>query len=854
MEAENTQRGLIDFLWEWAESKGQWAQLLVQSICANNQLLTGAERERVFSYYLQEIGFVYNPPLSTLATSKPTFSPTNKTIQLTKLSEITGVNKLAEGQELNFSPNITVIYGNNGAGKTGYSRVLKSQGSSYDPDTTILHNVHQDEIPKSAKIEFTVDGEAQELIWDGATVNENLSNISVFNSNCVHVSLNSGRELLVSPQGFHLFQLVMTELSNLSSLHTSEKAAHTIELPWSINLKENTPQKNLIDKLSQERNTEILYQLSIFTEEDNQKLENETKELKGLNKAALSGDSRKLALQLSELTTIIANIKHTQSNLTKPIWELIKVYNGKLKTLKEKTQLGLSAVAEENGVALYKTEEFKNFLQSADAYIKAINKDGYPNNADDNCVYCGQAFADEKSRNLVDAYQKILNDTTQAEISNLEEKRQKIIDTVNLVIDTFVFNHPTFGIDDDTLDINQPEEILVFNKALQAHKKLVVGNTIGEAEFEVDYSTILNFLETKETAVKTEKTKIDAKLANLDAAEKKLQASINELTDRKLLSNNRESINVVINSYNARNLLDRNSNAFNSNTLSRKTTEAREALVAQDFQANFNAELLKFRKQHLGVQLSFQSQAGKSRLNQGVANHTVESILSEGEQKTIALCEFLTELEMNGTSAPVVFDDPVNSLDHLIIQDVARRLVELSRNYQVIVFTHNVIFYNAFFSLQKNPTFVGIDFKYYDVKSNSYNAGILSDGAPINKLKTYTSKLNLICNNGIGDRDEGDVAAEGYAYLRTSLELLVSNHIFQEIVGRYRPNIMMTKFPAIKGDMIEQHKAEIDALFGRASGYIRAHSHPEEQHAPPTLNDLKSDFARFKIIEADFKV
>ena len=211
-------------------------------------------------------------------------------------------------------------------------------------------------------------------------------------------------------------------------------------------------------------------------------------------------------------------------------------------------------------------------------------------------------------------------------------------------------------------------------------------------------------------------------------------------------------------------------------------------------------------------------------------------------------------MQLDTTVAPVVFDDPVNSLDHLIIQDVAKRLVDLSKERQVIVFTHNVIFFNAFFSWQGHVLNRGItDFKFFEVKSNMQNTGILYDGAPINSLSTYRGKVSTICNNGIGDRDENDVAAEGYDYLRTSLELLVSDSIFKKIVGRYRNNIMMTLFPAVKGDKIEEHKAEIDTMFGRASGFIRAHSHPEEQHAPPTMNDLKADFERFKAVEHDFK-
>ena len=37
-----------------------------------------------------------------------------------------GVNALAEGQTLNFGPGLTIVYGDNAAGKSGYTRILKS--------------------------------------------------------------------------------------------------------------------------------------------------------------------------------------------------------------------------------------------------------------------------------------------------------------------------------------------------------------------------------------------------------------------------------------------------------------------------------------------------------------------------------------------------------------------------------------------------------------------------------------------------------------------------------------------------------------------------------------------------------
>ena len=48
-----------------------------------------------------------------------------------------GVNALAEDQSLAFSPSLTVVYGDNAAGKTGYIRILKSacraRGQDEDP-------------------------------------------------------------------------------------------------------------------------------------------------------------------------------------------------------------------------------------------------------------------------------------------------------------------------------------------------------------------------------------------------------------------------------------------------------------------------------------------------------------------------------------------------------------------------------------------------------------------------------------------------------------------------------------------------------------------------------------------------
>ncbi|MDD2623936.1 MAG: ATP-binding protein, partial [Candidatus Riflebacteria bacterium] len=206
---------IVDFLWDWA-GNNDWAKLLVQKVVSNENNLTPEDREEVFKYFLQSIGLEKDLPSLTFA--KPTYSPESKTIVLSTLSEVTGVNKLAKEQTIQFAPNLTVVYGENGTGKTGYGRILKALGFSYDQNNNILSNIFASSEPQSAKIDYKANGNDTTFTWSGNNRNDDLASISVFNSNCVQISLDGSRQLIVSPIGFHLFNLVSSELGALDNL------------------------------------------------------------------------------------------------------------------------------------------------------------------------------------------------------------------------------------------------------------------------------------------------------------------------------------------------------------------------------------------------------------------------------------------------------------------------------------------------------------------------------------------------------------------------------------------------------------------------------------------------------------
>jgi hypothetical protein len=83
-------KAIVDFLWEWTENHSEWSKLIISKIVCTECPLSTADRETVFNYFLQSINLYSGLPVLTIA--KPTYTPTEKTIELDSLSTITGVN------------------------------------------------------------------------------------------------------------------------------------------------------------------------------------------------------------------------------------------------------------------------------------------------------------------------------------------------------------------------------------------------------------------------------------------------------------------------------------------------------------------------------------------------------------------------------------------------------------------------------------------------------------------------------------------------------------------------------------------------------------------------------------------
>ena len=844
----NAKKEIIDFLWEWAEPKGDWAKLLIDKIVKTEAVLPAIDRGEIFDRFIDSLRPVKK--LAPISIIKPIFKSTKKTVKLLALSNITGVNRLAKNQKMSFGDNLTVVYGENGIGKTGYGRILKSLGFSYDPQNNIHHNIWGTNEPKSALIDFSLNGVNNSLNWDGKNTDDSLSNISVFNNNCVQLSL-ADRKLIVSPIGFHLFNIITSELGELTALLNQKKAAYPITLLCAAALNEGTPQYAFITKLSDKSTDEQLKKLSKFPTDITIEINKKEKDLQGLNQELLNTQIRNLNSQIIELTTLISKIKETQIAFGQAEWDGLLSLNQNITALDGKSKLGLKDVAAANDIKLFESKEFKIFLVSAENYINLLEQP-YPEDGD-KCVYCNQPL-EEPARKLLLSYKNLLNDTTETNLKTFDKNRTELIAKINLINDNFILNHSSFGLDAELKPI-QPAELTTFNKKLSGLKKHFVKNSLTrDMTFDLNYPAVIKVLEDRQAELRTTLLVKNESLASISEKVVTIQKEINELKDRKLLSDNEADIKKVILNRKNLALLDSKASEFNTSSISRKTTEARDELISQNFEDTFRNELKAFRKSHLKIDLSFGTDRGTSKITQKINHFVLTDILSEGEQKAIALAEFLTELDLDNTKAPVVFDDPVNSLDHTIIEEVAIRLIKLSKTRQVIIFTHSILLLNSLIQQSELETnkHEKIDFTFYSVKNNFGDTGILDDVEAINSHGYYITKLNKVLECLDKTMSEEKLAAEGYGHLRSAIEICVEEDILKKTIKRYRKGVAFPALLRIEGSKIDILKGDLNHLYEKCCTSIDGHSSPSEIHIAPTIDALKLDFEAYKKIRRTF--
>ena len=447
---------------------------------------------------------------------------------------------------------------------------------------------------------------------------------------------------------------------------------------------------------------------------------------------------------------------------------------------------------------------------------------------------------------LVKKYRDFTNNQIRADLDNAERHlRDYAASVLNLKVNQLEQQLAA--------EANTGEDVL--NQLSPVVEQITKLNAAAAAQSELDWQDKAASLAAAQGVVSVEETRLTLHSASLQASveqrQETLKAKQTELTELQakktanaLLSQIEKRVSDA--KWTARATIVKNNLTGVLRTLTEAAKDASDELLNKDFGRRFEAECEKLRAPT--VTLNFPGRQGQVTRRKSLASYKPSQILSEGEQKALALADFLAEVTSVPATSPVVFDDPITSMDYRRIHEVCDRVVALAAEHQIIIFTHNIWFAAELLSKAEKKTL-----KYYDIRPDGGDAGIVTQASHprVDTIAQVTGRVQKMIEGA--EKQEGIVRSalveKGYEELRNLCEIVVEQEMFKNVVQRYAPNVMMTKLAKINVSKLREGFVAVVPVFEKACRYIASHSQPiETQGIRPTLDELKADFKA--IVEA----
>lgn len=777
-------------------------------------------------------------------------------VALTSIFHHRGVNALAEDQTLSFGPRLTVVYGDNAAGKTGYIRILKSACRARGTEK-ILGNVVSGAAPQSpaVAIKYRVGGDDRDREWVGGGDDDHIARVSVFDSRCASVYLTKQTDVAFRPFGLDLFdKLVQTCKAVRAELEKEQRALATSAIgQWQVQLPEGTVPAKLVTSVSSLTKPETVRALAL-SPEDTARLELVEKSLLDLQANDPDKLARQLTLRAGRIRRLADHLQATETALTEQsVTSLLDLRrDGRRK--RDEAQRLREATFPTGVLPGTGSESWTGLWEAAKHFSEEHAYPGQPFpvvGSDAHCVFCQQDI-DEATAARLRQFATFIASTTERELRDLRTEfanRRKALNDLQVT---------TVAVTETLKEIRIDSEELADSlaAALDVNERRRTG-ILDALTSNADLSSDVPALLVTSAAANTLADQLEARVKTLQsnsnaATSRQLALEAQELRARKLLSAHASEVLAEIERKKRLAAFEVCLNDTRTHAITQKSTAVTRAVVTQTLKDNFKKELERLTFDSIEVELT---EIGGA---EGVLYHKLvltrapgvdlPSVVSEGEQRCLSIAAFFAELSTADEPSGIVFDDPVSSLDYLFREAVARRLVEEARTRQVIVFTHDPVFLHHLKQLSGELAVEQLD---QHVRRLSKGAGICEPDLPwvamaakkkIGFLKNEWQRIDKLYREGHEAVYEKE-AKHLYGLLRETWERALEEVLLGGIVERFRPSIQ-TKHIKVIADICEADCATLDVGMTKCSRWLPGHDQAAAARAPvPKPAELSADIS-----------
>lgn len=686
---------LADIL-EWSVDLPLWQRDALRRLCEHSEL-TADDLSELANICKGGSGAI---PLSADHVRDPAAS--HAVVSLAGLHSLENVNALATGERLTFCKNgLTIIYGDDGAGKSGYARVLKQICRARSPKgDAVLPNIYANAGgTPSASIEFFIGGQKRSAAWSqGTAADAMLSAVSVFDSRTANVHVENTNDLAYTPLPLRVLAGLAQACQEVKSTLAAEIAAIRKQTPAFLTKPDCKPETNvgkLVGTLSGKTRAEAVERNAGLSAEEDTRLQSLTTDLTSDPARAV----RRLRELEDRLRTAIQKIESLSEATNAENHDALCRANDRLMSARAAAEVASASLFADQALPDIGSPVWKALWDAARKYSQSS---AYPDetfpfvSSGAHCVLCQQPLNLEASKRL-SSFETFVQDES-------KRREQEAADAYNLLMNTV--KSQTISMKDlmgiiamvrDEIGLETYKHSLR-RQLLQLAWRLrwMLRSHMRASRSELPTPSIPALTELR-SALDGIAGRVAALQSEADSPQRKvLAAEHRELLDRKWLGVIKADVLEQIERLVAIDLLEDVSKATATNKITLQSGRIAQALVTNRLRSQFAIEVNKLGLAGAAVELQ------QARSNAGVPffqvrlvskpTEPVGKVLSEGEHRCVALAAFLAELSTIEAQSAIVFDDPVSSLDHLHRDKVAARLAEAGGTRQVIVFTHDMAF------------------------------------------------------------------------------------------------------------------------------------------------------------------
>ena len=716
------------------------------------------------------------------------------------------------------------------------------------PDVSQVQRTKQ---PPSARIAFRLGQEKpQELEWTDQAGLAPFNRIDVFDSRAAALHVDGDLNYMYTPGELARFPLVQQGIDGVRSRLEQDVSDRTqTSNPFLLQFDRQSRIYPLIDSLGAATDLAQLKTLSTVSDAEKEEIPTLKAEVEALQ-------TTNPAAQLKLAETVKLHLEALIKSLSVAGRFDVPKYGKSLQRL-QKAEQQYERATQESFAGLpipgLLKEEWRRFIQSGEEYLKTLDEAAkYPAKGEE-CLYCRQPLSPEAVA-LVKKYRDYCNNDFRTELDGAGRDIEAIRRAYQQSVDFADVERRIGEVAGNGTGITagQLAEIRDFvGKGKSIGDAIELRKPVEWTGQAAQTAPVLKYLEDAQTHNKALLKDLTERREKREEALRERQGKLLDLESRLKLAALTPQIEKAVEQAKWVDKAKIQQRRFQGllRSLTETSKVASEQLLNRDFERHFNEECKTLRAPV--VTLQFPGRQGQVTRKKAVATgeHRPSDVLSEGEQKVIALADFLAEASLK-PPAPVIFDDPINSLDYKRMAEVVNRIVALSDTRQVIVFTHNIWFTTellARFEHRKQ------DCSYYDVSRDGAKIGIVSKGTHprSDSFSSLKGKINELIQ--VADKATGEPLAalieRAYELVRNICEVIVETELLQGVTQRHQAMVRMTMLPKINFGGLEASVLAIYPIYEDCCRYIGSHSQPlETLNVRPTLTMLKADWQ--KVLDA----